>query len=167
MPFVRPSYSLRAALLGAVALAALGGAAFETTLVPVSAAATTAQAAAGPASFADIVDRVKPAVVSVKVKLADADPVDDEDSQGMPGLPDFPRNSPFYRFFRHFGMPNNNDNNDSNNERGPHRHMTQAQGSGFFISADGYIVTNDHVVDHATEVTITTSDGKSMPAKVI
>ena len=45
--------------------------------------------------------------------------------------------------------------------------MTQAQGSGFFISADGYIVTNDHVVDHATEVTVTTSDGKSMPAKVI
>ena len=165
MPFVRPSYSLRAALLGAVALAALGGAAFETTLVPVSAAATTAQAAAGPASFADIVDRVRPAVVSVKVKLADADPVDDEDSQGMPGLPDLPRNSPFYRFFRHFGMPNNNDNNDG--ERGPRHHLTQAQGSGFFISADGYIVTNDHVVDHATEVTITTSDGKSMPAKVI
>ncbi len=166
MPFVRPSYSLRAALLGAVALAALGGAAFETTLVPVSAAATTAQPAAGPASFADIVDRVRPAVVSVKVKLADADPVDDEDSQGMPGLPDLPRNSPFYRFFRHFGMPNNNnDNNDG--ERGPRHHMTQAQGSGFFISADGYIVTNDHVVDHATEVTITTSDGKSMPAKVI
>src|SRR5208282_2520992 len=165
MPFVRPSYSLRAALLGAVALAALGGAAFETTLVPVSAAATTAQAAAGPASFADIVDRVRPAVVSVKVKLADANPVDDEDSQGMPGLPDLPRNSPFYRFFRHFGMPNNNDNNDG--ERGPRHHLTQAQGSGFFISADGYIVTNDHVVDHATEVTITTSDGKSMPAKVI
>jgi serine protease Do len=165
MLFVRPSYSLRAALLGAVALAALGGAAFETTLVPVSAAATTAQPAAGPASFADIVDRVRPAVVSVKVKLADADPVDDEDSQGMPGLPDFPRNSPFYRFFRHFGMPDNNDNNDG--ERGPRRHLTQAQGSGFFISADGYIVTNDHVVDHATEVTITTSDGKSMSAKVI
>ena len=165
MPFVRPSYSLRAALLGAVALAALGGAAFETTLVPVSAAATTAQAAAGPASFADIVDRVRPAVVSVKVKLADADPVDDENSQGMPGLPDLPRNSPFYRFFRHFGMPDNNDNNGG--DRGPRHHMTQAQGSGFFISADGYIVTNDHVVDHATEVTITTSDGKSMPAKVI
>ena len=42
-----------------------------------------------------------------------------------------------------------------------------AQGSGFFISADGYIVTNNHVVDHATEVTITIPDGKTMPAKVI
>ena len=46
-------------------------------------------------------------------------------------------------------------------------HLTMAQGSGFFISADGYIVTNNHVVDHATEVTVTTSDGKTLAAKVI
>jgi serine protease Do len=164
MTFDRPSYSLRAALLGAVALAALGGVAFEASVFPVSAAATTAQPAAGPASFADVVDRVKPAVVSVKVKLADADPVDQDDSQGMPGLPDFPKNSPFYHFFRRFGMP---DDNNNDGDRAPRRHFGQAQGSGFFISSDGYIVTNDHVVDHATEVTITTSDGKSIPAKVI
>ncbi len=166
MTFDRRSYSLRAALLGAVALTALGGVAFETSTIPVSAAATSvsAQPAAGPASFADVVDRVKPAVVSVKVKLADADPVDDEDS--TPGLPDFPKNSPFYHFFRRFGLPNDNDNN-GDSDRAPRHHFGQAQGSGFFISSDGYIVTNDHVVDHATEVTITTSDGKTMPAKVI
>jgi serine protease Do len=165
MSLDRHSFFLRAALLGAVALAALGGAAFETSLVPVSAAATTAQPAAGPASFADIVDRVKPAVVSVKVKVADADAVEDEDGQGLPGLPDLPRNSPFYYFFRHFGLPDNNNDNDG--ERSPRHRFSQAQGSGFFISADGYIVTNNHVVDHATEVTVTTSDGKSMTAKVI
>jgi serine protease Do len=165
MSFDRPSYSLRAALLGAVALAALGGVAFETSVAPVSAAATGAQAPAGPASFADIVDRVKPAVVSVKVKLSDADQVDD-DSQGMPGMPDIPKDSPFYRFFRHFGMPDQNDGGE-HGDRAPRHHFSQAQGSGFFISADGYIVTNDHVVDHATEVTVTTSDGKSMRAKVI
>ena len=84
MSFDRPSYSFRAALLGAVALAALGGVAVETSVAPVSAAATSAQApavqaSAGPASFADVVDRVKPAVVSVKVKLSAADQVDDED----------------------------------------------------------------------------------------
>ena len=162
MLFVRPSHSLRAALLGAVALAALGGVAFETGVVPVSAAVASAQQpAAGPASFADVVDRVKPAVVSVKVKLADADTVDDEDSG--PGMPDVPHNSPFYHFFRRFGMPDGGGDGD----HAPRHHLTQAQGSGFFISGDGYIVTNNHVVDHATEVTITTSDGKTMPAKVI
>src|SRR5580658_3841469 len=166
MSFDRPSYSLRAALLGAVALAALGGVAFETSVAPVDAAATSAQAPAGPASFADVVDRVKPAVVSVKVKLSDADQVDDEDSQEMPGMPDIPKDSPFYRFFRHFGMPGDN-NDGEHGDRAPRHHFSQAQGSGFFISGDGYIVTNDHVVDHATEVTVTTSDGKSMPAKVI
>ena len=163
MSFNRPPYSFRAALLGAVALAALGGVAAETSVAPVSAAATTAQAPAGPASFADVVDRVKPAVVSVKVKLTDADPVDDEDSDGIPGMPDIPKNSPFYRFFRHFGMPDNNDGQD-HGDRSPRHHSAQAQGSGFFISGDGYIVTNNHVVDHASEVTVTTSDGKSMPA---
>src|SRR6202041_1613152 len=166
MSFDRPSYSLRAALLGAVALAALAGVAAETSVAPVSAAATTAQAPAGPASFADIVDRVKPAVVSVKVKLSDADQVDDDDSQGMPGMPDIPKDSPFYRFFRHFGMPDQNDGGE-HGDRAPRHHFSQAQGSGFFISGDGYIVTNDHVVDHATEVTVTTPDGKSMPAKVV
>ena len=166
MSFDRPSYSLRAALLGAVALGALGGVAFETSVAPVDAAATSAQPPAGPASFADVVDRVKPAVVSVKVKLSDADQVDDEDSQEMPGMPDIPKDSPFYRFFHHFGMPGDNEGGE-HGDRAPRHHFSQAQGSGFFISGDGYIVTNDHVVDHATEVTVTTSDGKSMPAKVI
>jgi serine protease Do len=170
MSFDRPPYSLRAALLGAVALAALGGVAVETSVAPVSAAATTAQAAAvqapaGPASFADVVDRVKPAVVSVKVKLSDADQVDDDDSDAAPGLPDIPKNSPFYRFFRHFGMPD--DNGPDRGDRAPRHHFAQAQGSGFFISGDGYIVTNNHVVDHASEVTVTTAEGKSMSAKVI
>src|SRR6202161_2678245 len=140
MSFDRPSFSLRAALRGAVALAALGGVAVETSVAPVSAAATSAQPPAGPASFADVVDRVKPAVVSVKVKLSDADPVDDEDSEGAtPGMPDIPKNSPFYHFFKRFGMPDNNDGPD-HGERAPRHHSAQAQGSGFFISGDGYIV---------------------------
>ncbi len=151
--------------MGAAACAALGGAAFERTLLPVHAVAASEpsaiapQPAAGPASFADIVDRVRPAVVSVKVKLSDVGQSDEEDSQG---LPDFAPNSPLYRFFHHFGLPDSGDG-----EGMPHRHLTAAQGSGFFISSDGYIVTNNHVVDHATEVTVTTADGKTLPAKVI
>jgi serine protease Do len=162
-----PSRTLRAALFGAAASAALGGFAVEKAFVPVhAAAATTAPSAiapqppAGPASFADIVDRVRPAVVSVKVKLANADASDDEDFQG---LPDFPPNSPFYRFFRHFGLPGRGEGDGAT----PRHHSTNAQGSGFFITGDGYIVTNNHVVDHASEVSITTTDGKTLPAKVI
>src|SRR5271169_3361595 len=166
--------SLRAALLGAVAVAAIGGYAFERALVPNHAETSTSdpmanpsapsaiapQPAAGPASFADVVDRVKPAVVSVKVKLSNVE--DSNDDEGPQGLPDFPPNSPFYHFFRHFGLPGHGEG-----DAGPRRHSTMAQGSGFFISADGYIVTNNHVVDHASEVTITTAEGKSMSAKVI
>ena len=46
-------------------------------------------------------------------------------------------------------------------------HVTQAQGSGFFITPSGYLVTNNHVVEHATEVTLVTDDGTTLPAKVI
>ncbi len=113
------------------------------------------QAAAGPGSFADIVDRVRPAVVSVKVKVVDAE----ADADNPDGLPAFPPSSPLYRFFRRFALPG---------EGGPPPgRSSMAQGSGFFVSADGYIVTNNHVVDRASDVSITLSDGKTMSAKVI
>jgi len=167
------SRSLRAALLSAAAVVVLGGLAIERTFVPDGAVAaanvmnspTTSPSnpnaiapmpAGGPASFADIVDRVEPAVVSVKVKVTDAEPSSDEG--GL--LPDFPPDSPFYNFFRRFG------HGDGDGIL-PRRHNAMAQGSGFFISSDGYVVTNNHVVDHASEVTVKTVDGKTMPAKVI
>ncbi|MGD1038518.1 MAG: trypsin-like peptidase domain-containing protein, partial [Roseiarcus sp.] len=154
--------SLRAALLGAVAVVALGAAALENgALSPGYAVAASTQSSAGPASFADVVDRVKSSVVSVKVKVDDGGETDFE----WQGMPHFPPGSPFDRFFKQFGLP---DDNDGEAPAPRHqRHLSMAQGSGFFISADGYIVTNNHVVDHATEVTVTTSDGKTLPAKVI
>ena len=153
---------LRRALLGAAACGAIAFAATERGFDPsralaASDGAVAALPATGPASFADIVDRVEPAVVSVKVKILDSDQSGDEESNG---LPDFPPDSPFYRFFRRFGLPGEGDS-------APHHHASLAQGSGFFISSDGYIVTNNHVVDHASDVTITLASGKTMPAKVI
>ena len=149
---------LRQALLAAAAVAAIGAVAVEReAFQPSRALADTTQPAAGPASFADIVDRVKSAVVSVKVRVNEATDADSDSEP--PDLP-FPPGSPFDRFFKQFGMP----------PGGGHRHFggpTTAQGSGFFISGDGYIVTNNHVVDHATEVTVTMSDGKTLEAKVI
>ena len=157
------SRSLRGVLLGAVALVALGGATLEgANLLPTSAIAATTAAAAGPASFADIVDRVKGAVVSVKVKVSE----DVAQAQHAPQMPEFAPGSPMDRFFKQFGMPNDGEEGQG---QMPQRHPRQsmAQGSGFFISADGYIVTNNHVVEHATEVNVTTTDGKVIPAKVI
>jgi serine protease Do len=156
---------LRAALLGAVAAVAIGAAVVETgAFAPGYAVADTQQPSAGPASFADVVDRVKSSVVSVKVKM---DQTSDAESD-LQGMPHFPPGSPLNRFFKQFGLPDDGDQDqgDTPMPRQQH-HLTMAQGSGFFISADGYIVTNNHVVDHATEVTVTTSEGKTLSAKVI
>ncbi len=158
-----PFRPLRGALLGAVALFALGGATLEgANLLPSPAHAATAAQAAGPASFADIVDRVKGAVVSVKVKVTEENVA----TQRTPQMPEFAPGSPMDRFFKQFGMPNDGEDGPSFTQP-RHPRQSMAQGSGFFISADGYIVTNNHVVDHATEVNVTTTDGKVIAAKVI
>src|SRR5277367_5122957 len=164
IPFPTPGKrTLRSALLGAAAVAALGGVAIENGAFSPSAAVAATTPSAGPASFADVVDRVKTSVVSVKVKLADGGDAD-EDSD-TPALPHFAPGGPFDRFFKQFGFPDDRDGAAPLHRR-PHR-QSMAQGSGFFISADGYIVTNNHVVDHATEVDVTTSEGKTIDAKVI
>jgi serine protease Do len=74
----------------------------------------------------------------------------------------FPPGSPMERFFHRFGMPNGGEGNGN----GGH-HMVTGQGSGFFISADGYAVTNNHVVQDAENVQVTADDGKTYTAKVI
>ena len=69
------------------------------------------------------------------------------------------------RFFRRFGMPDGRPNGRS--ARRAAVNFVTGQGSGFFISADGYAVTNNHVVDKAESVEVTTDDGKTYTAKVI
>jgi serine protease Do len=118
---------------------------------------------AQPVGFADIVERVKPSVISVKVnineKLAKNDNGDNsEDSPFQPG-------SPMERFFRRFGGPDGLPPGLRGGPRG--RGAVTGQGSGFFISADGFAVTNNHVVDGADKVEVTTDDGKTYSAKVI
>jgi serine protease Do len=105
-----------------------------------------------PVGFADIVEKVKPSVISVRVKMErPANSTFNEDE-----LP-FPPGSPFERFFKRFGMPNVPNGKE----------LITGQGSGFFISQDGYAVTNNHVVENAENVTVTTDDGKTYSAKVI
>ena len=110
-----------------------------------------------PAGFADLVAKVKPAVISVRVRLDESsnDPGMESDQQDQP--PSM-QGSPFEKFFRQYGSP------DGGIER--HQIIT-GMGSGFFISADGYAVTNNHVVDHAKSVQVTTDDGSTYTARVI
>lgn len=104
-----------------------------------------------PASFADVVERVGPAVVSVRVtQKAEAGP-----ASGM----DLPPGHPLERFFKEFGAPNG-----GGNQPAPKR---QAQGSGFFISSDGYVVTNNHVVEGGEEILIALSNGDELKAKIV
>ena len=101
-------------------------------------------------SFATLIERVKPAVVSVKVKI-----VQDNGSGQLNNLP-----PEVQRFLHQFGERNGASPN------APHSVM-MGLGSGFFISADGYVVTNNHVVKEASSVTVTMDDGKVLDAKVI
>src|SRR4029079_17933771 len=118
-----------------------------------------AQHLARPSGFADIVEKVKPAVISVRVKMR----VDAQSTSSDDELP-FPKGSPMEKFFKRFGTPDGGQGIPSA-PRG--RQFGQAQGSGFFISADGYAVTNNHVVEKATSVEVSTDDGKIYTAKVI
>jgi serine protease Do len=166
----RPTRVLSARRLGLLAttIAGLGAAAFLVApsmapngafLAPPAHAQNLSQQAQQlpqhPIGFADIVAKVKPAVISVRVKIDR--PTDsalrDDDSP-------FPPGSPMDRFFRRFGLPNGGEGN------GSHQVIT-GQGSGFFISADGYAVTNNHVVQNAENVQVTADDGKIYTAKVI
>jgi serine protease Do len=118
-----------------------------------------------PVGFADIVERVKPSVISVKVNINEKVAKDDSSSNNNDDSP-FQPGSPMERFFRRFGGPDGLPPGMRGGPRGG-RGMVTGQGSGFFISADGYAVTNNHVVDGADKVEVTTDDGKTYTAKVI
>src|SRR6201996_4020934 len=117
---------------------------------------------AQPVGFADIVEHVKPSVISVKVNINEKVSSKDDNNDDSPFQP----GSPMERFFRRFGGPDGLPPGMRGGPRGRGR-VISGQGSGFFISADGFAVTNNHVVDGASKVEVTTDDGKTYSAKVI
>jgi serine protease Do len=117
-----------------------------------------------PVGFADIVAKVKPAVISVRVKIDGAADAELLPQNGSDEMIPFAPGSPMQKFFQEFG--NQDGLGDPPDQ--PQAHQTViGEGSGFFISADGYAVTNNHVVDHAKSVQVTTADGTIYKAKVV
>jgi serine protease Do len=160
MQLSKVTYALVAAgLIGGVATfynqvnSPVTAATAATTPAVVSAVAPTA--AANLPDFTALVDRVGPAVVNITV-------VHSAKKAGL-DLEDMDEDNPYREFFKRFGggMPN-----------GPRmmpmpQQPMQGAGSGFIVSPDGYIVTNAHVVDGATEVNVKLTDRREFTAKVI
>ncbi len=148
----RGSSARRLALLATVAgLGMVGAVGFATgpqSLLP--AVAHAAEVVQRPVGFGDVAEKVKPAVIAVRVKR-------DAGAKMMALDGDSPL---MERFRRNFGMP------DRDNMPGNTR-PAMGQGSGFFITADGYAVTNHHVVESAKSLEVTTDDGKTYAAKLI
>ncbi|MDH2380140.1 Do family serine endopeptidase [Bradyrhizobium sp. CER78] len=167
----RSLFSARKLALMASVVAGLGAATygFSPTHNPADLFTTPAHAQVNnevkkvqqPVGFADIVERVKPSVISVKVNIREKVAKDDSNNDDSPFQP----GSPMERFFRRFGGPDGLPPGLRGGPRGGG--VVTGQGSGFFISADGYAVTNNHVVDGADKVEVTTDDGKTYSAKVI
>jgi serine protease Do len=105
---------------------------------------------ARPDSFADLADKISPSVVNITTTTVVA--------AGAGPNPIVPEGSPFEEFFKEF----QNRNGEGNRPR-----KTSALGSGFVISEDGFIVTNNHVIENADEIVIEFFSGEELPAKLI
>ena len=97
--------------------------------------------------FTELVEKQGPTVVNISTT---------QSGRSSAAVPNIPEDDPFYEFFRRF-IPN----------PGPREFQSQSLGSGFVISADGYILTNAHVVDAADEINVKLNDKREFKAKVI
>ncbi|WP_226779742.1 DegQ family serine endoprotease [Oceaniglobus trochenteri] len=122
-------------------------------LALVMAQSLAADARGAPESFADLADKISPSVVNITTTTTVAA------RSGQ--APIVPEGSPFEDFFRDF----NDRMNPGGNGQRPRR--SQALGSGFVISEDGYIVTNNHVIEGADEIQIEFFSGKELPATLV
>ncbi|MEM9782333.1 MAG: trypsin-like peptidase domain-containing protein, partial [Pseudomonadota bacterium] len=129
-----------ACLLGVVLALPLAGAAL---------APSAAVARAAPESFADLAEELSPAVVNIST----AQTVDDAER----GQRQLPPGNPFNDLFRDFF--------DRNRPQGPRE--VESLGSGFVISPEGFVVTNNHVIENADEITVNFANGTSLVAELV
>jgi serine protease Do len=160
-------------LLAAAASVAIAGAigfgAVTSGTMPVLAEAVRIETPNQVPSFADVVEKVSPAVVSVRV-TAKIEPASDSgadlfgDPRGFENLPD---DHPMKRFFREFRGDRDGERNFRRGPRGREGARPVSQGSGFFISEDGYLVTNNHVVEGGQTFAVVMDNGNELEAKLI
>ena len=112
--------------------------------------------------FTDLIDKHGAAVVNISTVQTHSSPRNNM----IPGMPNIPEDSPFYEFFRRYSPPDS-----TPREQFPHRAPRESEskslGSGFIISADGYILTNAHVVSSADEITVKLNDKREFRAEII
>ena len=148
--FVQPAFGRKTAVAGAAAALLIASASF-------------AEARPAPESFADLVDEVSPAVVNIATLSKSAANARTPGRPGQEFQSPFPEGHPFNDFFEKFFEPRQFGNRPDQRQA-PRR---QGAGSGFIIDAEGYVVTNSHVIDKADEIKITLRDGRSYDAELI
>ena len=152
--------TLRAALLATALVAPLALPASFLTATPAHAAGT-------PESFADLAQTLSPAVVNVSSSQTSQQHADRGSTDG----PQFPPGSPFEQFFRDFLDRNRPGQSPHRTPPGgdnaPAAGHSISLGSGFIIDPAGYIVTNNHVIDGADEITVTLTDNTTLKAKLV
>lgn len=118
-----------------------------------------AQARGTPDSFADLAERLLPAVVNISTSQTIS-------ADRSPDMPQFPPGSPFEEFFKDYLERQNPGRNGGNGGDQPTQRATSL-GSGFIVDPDGYIVTNNHVIQDADEITVILSDDTALKAELI
>ena len=108
----------------------------------------SAASAERPDSFADLAEKLSPAVVNISTTMV-------VNGNNRPQMPQFPEGSPFEDFFKEF------------QDRGEPSRRAQSLGSGFIIDAAGIVVTNNHVIENADEISVILANDESFQAKVI
>jgi serine protease Do len=149
------SQAFRRLAIATAAVALLAGA-------PAALAPSPAYARSAPESFADLAESVIGAVVNISAATTSTE-------QRSVQLPQLPPGSPFQEFFDEFfkGNPNNQGEGQQNRPQGPQQRRSNSLGSGFVIDASGIVITNNHVIGEANDITVIFSDGKKLKAEIV